>query len=314
MVWNVKLTLFVSALDQGQDEFMNEVADLQLLIESKPKDLGGFQVRRALPVAQKRFIGPFVFFDEMGPVDFKIGQGMDVRPHPHIGLSTLTYLFQGEIVHKDTLGVEQIIAPGAVNWMTAGSGVAHSERSAQEKRAHPQRLHGLQIWIALPKDQEEVTATFHHHSAKEIPELSIDGNQVRVVAGDVLGQRSPVRAYSPLVYLDVKLQRGKKFRMPMMGFELGVYVVSGSVQLGSKIVRTGSLGVFSNAEILELTTTENSQIMILGGKVFPEERHIWWNFVSSSKDRIERAKKDWREQNFGKIKGETELIPLPEDR
>lgn len=292
---------------------MKNSVPLAHVIEGKSKDLGGFQVRRVLPVARKRMVGPFIFFDHMGPVDFEIGNGMDVRPHPHIGLSTLTYLFEGEILHRDTLGMEQLISPGAVNWMTAGSGVAHSERSPMENRKSPQKLHGLQIWIALPKDQEEVKPSFHHHSHQSIPEIGYNGSEVRVVAGQFGNQKSPVQTYSELIYLDIKTAQGKTFEMMPVGLELAVYVVTGTIQIGDQVLKAGQMGVFPDLKVtVSYMALENAQVMLLGGRPFREERHIWWNFVSSSKERIEKAKEDWGNRQFGHIQGETEYIPLPE--
>ncbi len=257
-------------------------------------------------------VGPFIFFDHMGPVDFEIGNGMDVRPHPHIGLSTLTYLFEGEALHRDTLGYEQLIKPGAVNWMTAGSGVAHSERSSSEARSVPQRLHGIQTWIALPKHLEELKATFFHHDQKEIPELSYKGSQVRVLAGTYERLTSPVCVHSPITYLEVKLAKGESFEFQREKHELAVYCVSEILSAGDKKVGEGALGVFQTGMAFKLKAEEASKFLILGGEVFPEQRHIWWNFVSSSKERIEKAKLEWQQQMFGTVKGEHEFIPLPE--
>jgi redox-sensitive bicupin YhaK (pirin superfamily) len=285
---------------------------LELVLDGKTKDLGsGFHVRRLLPEARRRSVGPFVFFDHMGPVDFEIGNGIDVRPHPHIGLSTLTYLFEGAIVHRDTLGVEMEIRPGAVNWMTAGSGVAHSERSSQDARTRPQRLHGLQLWVALPKALEETKASFNHYPASEIPEFSLQGCVVRVVVGDLEGHVSNVRASSPITYLDLDLAARGHFEMFRPEHELAVYVVSGALEVEGTRLGEGSLGVFQSGSKVLLRALEKSRAVILGGEPLAEPRHIWWNFVSSSRDRIERAKEDWVRGAFGSIRGETEFIPLP---
>lgn len=284
-----------------------------MIIDTKVKDLGGLTVRRALPQSFKRMIGPFIFFDHMGPVDFEIGNGIDVRPHPHIGLSTLTYLFAGEIIHRDTLGYEQAIQPGAVNWMTAGSGVTHSERSASEKRAHPQRLHGVQTWIALPREHEEHKPEFHHFSDKEIPEISYQGHKVRIIAGNLENIRSPVTTFSPLTYIHLEMARGSSLELPNFGHEIGVYCVRGRLDVNKNSLVGGQLytpDVNVNVN-LQIDVDDNSILLVLGGEPFPEERYIWWNFVSSSKDRLERAKADWRDQKFGSIQGETEFIPLP---
>lgn len=292
---------------------MSSLSNVEMLISAKPKDLGGgFIVRRSLPHMKRRMIGPFIFFDHMGPVDLQVGNGMDVRPHPHIGLSTLTYLFKGEIVHRDTLGFEQEIRPGAVNWMTAGSGVAHSERSSQTARQREQQIHGLQIWIALPKEAEEVKSSFHHHGEKDIPTLRYEGADIRVVAGEFEKLKSPVATYSDLVYLDLKLFRNQPLSLPHNGMDLGIYVVEGAVKVGDTVVQAGDMAALSKAQEIRIEPLEDTQAMLLGGTPFAEDRFIWWNFVSSSQERIEKAKQDWREQNFGKIRGETEFIPLPE--
>lgn len=286
---------------------------IELVLDGKTKDLGdGFNVKRLLPVAIRRAVGPFVFFDHMGPVDFKLGNGLDVRPHPHIGLSTLTYLFEGSIVHRDTLGVEMEIRPGAVNWMTAGSGVAHSERSPEDARANPARLHGLQLWVALPKEKEEVKASFEHYAAKDIPEFKLQGCVVRVVVGDLEKNTSPVRPSSPMIYLDLDLAVDGTFETDRPGDELAVYVVTGSVDVDGVRIQAGSLGIFKKGTRVLLKALEKTRAVILGGEALPEPRHMWWNFVSSSKGRIEIAKQDWRDGRFGSIRGETEFIPLPD--
>lgn len=291
---------------------MEPFAKIDVVISGARKDLGGgFLVRRTLPHMQKRMVGPFIFFDHMGPVDMQIGQGMDVRPHPHIGLSTLSYLFEGEILHRDTMGYEQIIRPGAVNWMTAGSGVAHSERSSETARTRPQRLHGLQIWIALPKESEEVSSTFDHYTEKDIPEFQHGNTKIRLVAGEFENYKSPVRTYSDLIYLDLNLVKGQPLELPASSFEQALYVVDGAVQVGNTLLREGDMGVFETGKPIRIEPQGNSRAMVLGGTPFAEPRHIWWNFVSSSKERIEQAKQDWVNKNFGQIKGETEFIPLP---
>lgn len=285
---------------------------IDLFISSKEKDLGGgFIVRRALPVMQRRMVGPFIFFDHMGPVELEVGHGMDVRPHPHIGLSTLTYLFEGEAVHRDTLGFEQVIRPGAVNWMTSGRGIAHSERSAQEARAQRQRLHGIQTWLALPIEHEEVEPSFHHHPEKNIPEISFNGMKVKIIAGEFEGQRSPVAVFSPTTYLEVQLEKSKTFEMNGEGQDLAVYLVSGRILVNGTDLQVGQLAVLKSGARPQISCHENSRFLILGGKPFAEQRHVFWNFVSSRKERIEQAKQDWLEQRFGRIRGETEFIPLP---
>jgi redox-sensitive bicupin YhaK (pirin superfamily) len=292
---------------------VSNFAKIDLLIQAQPKNLGDFTVRRSLPYKTKRMVGPFIFFDHMGPVELAIHHGMDVRPHPHIGLSTLTYLFEGEIIHKDTLGVDQAIRPGAVNWMTAGSGVAHSERSSQLARQKPQNVHGLQIWIALPKEKEEISATFHHHEEKSIPVIREQESTVKVIAGGYNKEISPVGIHSDLIYLNISLYKGKIFLFPSNTMELAVYVVDGNIEIGDQVLPAGSMAVVEMNKDIKIHPLTDASIMILGGKPFEEPRHIWWNFVSSSKERIERAKQDWKNNLFGSIKGEVEFIPLPEN-
>lgn len=293
------------------------ISPIELLIDPAARDLGGFPVRRALPTARRRTVGPFVFLDQMGPVELQIGAGMDVRPHPHIGLSTLTYLLEGEILHRDTLGFEQSIRPGAVNWMTAGAGIAHSERSSTESRRSVQKIHGLQTWIALPKEHEETTPSFRHHAAGDIPEVTRDGCVIRVIAGDFESQRSPVGVFSPVTYLDLQIPAGVVFSSPTRGHELSVFVVAGEVFVGEGVVRAGQLAVLGAGPLMEFRASRDSRIFVLGGAALPEPRHIWWNFVSSSRERLEQAKLDWadpdrRESAFGRISGESEFALLPE--
>lgn len=285
--------------------------NFSLVIDSKSKDLGGFVIRRSLPVAQRRMVGPFIFFDHMGPAEIEIGNGMDVRPHPHIGLSTLTYLYEGEIVHRDTLGFEQNIRSGEVNWMTAGRGVAHSERSSQEARSMKQKIHGIQIWIALPKEFEEVAPSFHHHSYKDIPELSVDGSQVRIIAGSFEGLKSPVSVYSDLTYLDVRMKSSQKFEFHKPDHDLAIYCSDGVISLGDQKLVAGQLGILEKGHDVDIQALGESKVLVFGGQPFPEPRHIWWNFVSTSKERIEQAKLEWTQQQYGAVKGETEYLPLP---
>lgn len=294
----------------------NRPAPVEQVILPKVHDLGdGFTVRRALPSAQRRMVGPFVFFDEMGPVTFRPGEGQDVRPHPHIGLSTLTYLYDGEILHRDHLGNVQPIRAGAVNWMTAGSGIVHSERTSPERRAAGGGLFGQQIWIALPCAAEETAPSFTHHPADTIPSTQGDGVTANLVAGSAFGLRSPVATFSDLMYVDVVLDDGARFQVPAEHAERAAFVVSGAISIAgqSGSFEESRLVVFApGAEIL-VTAHGATRLMLLGGEPFPEQRWIWWNFVSSSKDRIEQAKADWREGRFPTIPGETEFIPLPPD-
>jgi redox-sensitive bicupin YhaK (pirin superfamily) len=290
---------------------------VELTIEPRARDLGSLIVRRVLPSASRRMIGPFIFFDEMGPVVMAPGQGLDVRPHPHIGLATITYLFEGEIMHRDSLGFVQPIRPGAVNLMTAGRGIVHSERSGDD-RAVESRLHGLQLWIALPDANEEVEPSFLHYAADALPELELGGTRIRVVMGQAYGHASPVMSYSPLLYLDARLPAGATFALPAEHRERAAYVVSGTVDVeGDR--RDGRDGRYSAGVLLvaregahlELAAREASRIVVIGGEPIGP-RHIWWNFVSSSKSRIEQAKDDWRAMRLGKVPGDDEFIPLPE--
>ncbi len=282
----------------------------QLTIPSREADIGGLKVRRLLPWRERRMVGPFVFLDHMGPADFAPAQGIDVPPHPHIGLATLTYLFEGEVVHRDTLGSHQAIAPGDVNWMAAGRGIAHSERSGE--RAHHRRMNGLQSWVALPKEDEESAPAFWHHAAKEIPNIERPGVALRVVAGEAYGVTSPVSTFSPLFYVEARMAAGARLELPDNYEERGAYVMSGETTIAGSRVQAGTLPVFEPGKIVIEAQTQ-AHIMLMGGAPLPELRFIWWNFVSSSKDRIEQAKEDWKAGKFGTIPGdEKEFVPLPE--
>lgn len=279
------------------------------LIEAKQKDLGGFQVRRSLPHATQRMVGPFIFFDHAGPAQLPPGEGIDVRPHPHIGLATLSYLFSGELVHRDSLGVHMVIKPGAVNLMTAGAGIVHSERSGEDRDRDAQ-LELMQSWIALPNDLEEIEPCFDHYPEEGLPEYRTEGVTARLIMGEGFGERSPVKTYSPTHYATVELAQGASLELPSEPNELAVYVVAGDAQLGGTPLSTGTLGVIED-EARVLAAHSSVRAMILGGEPLGE-RHIWWNFVSSSKDRIEQAKEDWRSGRFDPVPGETDFIPLPD--
>ncbi|MET4805095.1 pirin family protein [Limibacillus sp. MBR-115] len=283
-----------------------------LEIKPRSRDLGGFSVRRILPVAECRAVGPFVFFDEMGPADFAPGTGIDVRPHPHIGLSTITYLFQGEILHRDSLGYVQPIRPGAVNWMTAGRGIVHSERTAPEVRAADATLHGIQAWIALPTDKEEVEPSFQHCSEAELPTIELDGVRLRLLAGRAYGQTAPVAVQSSLFYLDANLDAGARLALPSAYEARAIYPISGEGNLDGRPLAPGVMSVLRPGGAPVLQAESPMRVMLLGGEPFPEERFIWWNFVSSRKDRIERAKADWKEGRFDAVPDDDEFIPLPE--
>ncbi len=286
---------------------------VELIIEGRRRDIGGFEVRRILPFAKRRMVGPFIFLDEMGPAELPAGQGIDVRPHPHIGLSTVTYLFAGEIMHRDSLGVVQAIRPGAVNWMTAGRGIVHSERSGAEARAAASPLHGLQSWIALPLAQEERAPDFSHHPEQDLPQVAGDGVSLRLIAGRAYGETSPVPVFSDLFYLDAVLKAGAVFRLPEEHPERAVYVVDGAVSLGGRRVEPGSMAVVKPGGAPAVTAGPASRVMLLGGAPLEGERHIWWNFVASTKERIELAKAAWPAGRFYPVPGDDEVIPLPED-
>jgi len=283
-----------------------------LLIQPKSRDIGGFSVRRLLPHAGRRTVGPFIFFDHMGPAKFAAGQGMDVRPHPHIGLATVTYLFSGEIVHRDSLGYVQPIRPGDVNWMTAGSGIAHSERTDPARRDGTEILHGIQTWVALPKASEEIAPAFVHHPAATLPEMNDGGVHLRVIAGTAYGRRSPVEVFQPTLYVAITLQAGAKIKLDDTHEERCLYVAEGGIELGGAAYTEGDMLVLKPRAEAVVTATAPARLMLAGGAPLDGKRHIWWNFVSSSAERIEQAKRDWREGRFAKVTGETEFIPLPE--
>jgi redox-sensitive bicupin YhaK (pirin superfamily) len=287
---------------------------LELVIEARIRDLGdGFRVRRLLPAAERRMVGPFIFFDHMGPVRMELGRGLDVRPHPHINLATVTYLFEGEILHRDSLGTVQPIQPGALNWMTAGRGIVHSERSPAAARAAGVQLHGLQLWVALPRAQEEVPPSFQHYAAQDLPALKRDGAQLRVIAGRAYGASAPVRVLSPLFYVEAQLESGAALPLPEEHAGRAAYVVEGSVGCEGETHGPGRMLVFREGAASQLQAREPSRVMLLGGAPLDGDRRVWWNFVSSSADRIERAKQDWREGRFPKVPGdEVEFIPLPD--
>ncbi|TGK15267.1 pirin family protein [Leptospira fluminis] len=281
-------------------------------LTGKLKDLGdGFTVRRILPNIETRAVGPFVFLDHMGPVSLKTGEELLVRSHPHIGLSTVTYLYDGVVLHKDTLGTRQIIRPYEVNWMTAGSGIAHSEHSQPDPEY--QILEGIQTWAALPQEYEETPPEFFHYGRDEFPELSGGGWELRLIAGSFLGEVSPVKTYSPLFYADFEIEPGAEVELPVPSSqEAAVYVARGSLDAEGRIVGVGEMAVYPLGGSIKFRAETATRAILLGGEPLPERKHLWWNFVSSSLDRIERAKKEWKEDRFGTVPGETDRIPLPE--
>ena len=291
-------------------------SELEVVIVPRTHDLGdGFEVRRALPSRERRMVGPFVFLDQMGPHVFRSGQGLDVRPHPHIGLATVTYLLEGEILHRDSLGSVQAIRPGDVNWMHAGRGIVHSERTAQETRRHESSLAGLQAWVALPRAQEETDPAFQHIGMAELPVEEGEGVSVRLIAGSLLGRRSPAPTSSDMFYADARLEPGARLHLPAEYPEQAIYIAQGTLDLG----RDGSFGagqllVIKPGQELTLAAggAEPARVVLLGGEPMEGPRYLPWNFGSSSSERIEQAKEDWREQRFAMVPGETEFIPLPE--
>lgn len=291
------------------------MSNIQLIIEERAADIGNFLVGRLLPFRQKRAVGPFVFIDHMGPAKLSDHQNLDVGPHPHIGLSTLTYLFEGAIMHRDSIGSMVEIQPGAVNWMTSGKGVVHSERTPEYLRHSEKSLHGLQIWVALPKELEEMEPSFTHIEANEIPEWTENGVHYKLVAGEAFGKKSPVPVYSPLYFLEIKTKEAATISIGDQLFgESALYILEGSIKEGEETFGPKQILIAKNTELCSFEMAENSTVYIFGGEAFPEERFIFWNFVSSRKERIEEAKKAWIEQTFPKIEGETGFVPLPEPK
>jgi redox-sensitive bicupin YhaK (pirin superfamily) len=282
------------------------------IIDARARDLGGFAVGRVLPSAEQRLVGPFIFFDHMGPAEFPPDTGMDVRPHPHVNLATVTYLFEGEIVHRDSLGSEQTIRPGAINWMTAGRGIVHSERTPAELRRTGFRVHGLQLWVALPKELEETEPDFRHYPAESLPRRDLNGVSVCVMAGSAYGMTSPVRTLSRLLYVEAVMPAGTELAVPPEE-ERAAYVVDGVIACGAERASAGRMLVFAEGSSPVLRAETRARVVLIGGAPIDGPRHVYWNFVSSSKERIERAKVDWREGRFPKVPGdEEELIPLPD--
>jgi redox-sensitive bicupin YhaK (pirin superfamily) len=286
---------------------------VSLVVDSRPRDLGGgFVVRRTLPSPRRRLVGPFIFFDQMGPVDLPPGQGLDVRPHPHIALATVTYLFAGEIEHRDSLGSHQTIRPGDVNWMIAGRGIAHSERSGAQTRRDGMRLHGIQSWVALPKEHEETEPRFDHYPRASLPRVERPGVQLDVIAGTAFGARSPAPVLSPTFYVHALLEDGATLVIDSEHEERAVYVVEGELEIDGERYGAGLMPILSGGVDVTVRAQGPTRAMLLGGAKIEGERHIFWNFVSSSEERIERAKSDWREHKFPLVPGdEKEFIPLP---
>ena len=303
---------FFSAKDPALGDARSSDAVAQIIVP-RSVDLGGFQVHRALPSARSRMVGPFIFFDHFGPAVFRAGDGVDVRPHPHIGLATVTYLFDGEIVHRDSLGTAMPIRPGAVNWMTAGRGIVHSERTAADRRDGGEPLHGLQLWVALPLDDEETAPAFAHTAAADIPQLSDDGLTLRVIAGTMHGLRSPVVTSWDTVFAEARMQAGAHPPIEPSYEERALYVITGEVEIGSDRHGSEQLLVLKPGDRIDVKAIGDAHVIVVGGAAMDGPRHIWWNFVSSRKERIEAAKADWKAGRFALVPGDTaEFIPLPD--
>ena len=286
---------------------------IEKVIVPRSHDLGGFQVRRALPAIGQRMVGPFIFFDQMGPAEFHLGEGLDVRPHPHIGLSTVTYLFDGEIMHRASLGTALAIKPGAVNLMTAGRGIVHSERTGLEARATGPKLYGIQAWLALPKTHEEVAPEFKHHGAQDLPRIVEGGKRISLIMGSAYGQTSPVQFPWDALYAEAVLSPGSILPLDPDYDERAIYIVSGKVDIAGEEFGAGQLLVFKPGDRISILAIDQSRVMIVGGEPMDGPRNIWWNFVSSSKERIEQAKHEWKTGRFDTVPGdESEFIPLPE--
>lgn len=285
---------------------------IQHLIEPHVQDLGGFEARRLLPSDTLALIGPFIFFDHLGPAVFPPGKGVDVRPHPHINLATVTYLFEGALMHRDSLGSVREIRPGAVNWMTAGRGIVHSERSPDSERSREVTLHGIQTWVALPNEHEETEPCFRHYPATDLPTWEELGVSFVLIAGAAYNRQSPVQTFSPILYLDVKLTPGSHFTLPGGYSERAVYSVTPGLEIDGVPLEQHRLAAINAGKDIRISADGEARCILIGGEPVGE-RHKWWNFVSSNLDRIEQAKQDWRSGRFGQVPGETEFIPLPEE-
>ena len=285
-------------------------SSIRYLLAPEEKDLGGFVVRRLLPGDLLKAVGPFVFYDHLGPAWFAPGQGIDVRPHPHIGLATITYLFEGEILHRDSLGTIEPIRPNEINWMTAGRGIVHSERTPPEVRSAGHTLHALQLWVALPTNDEETTPAFFHYDASELPETSDSDRSIRVMIGEAFGISSPVKTWSPTLYVEVNLKAGASVTLPDHIEERAVYTIAGELKAKATRLPLHTMTVFDRSPVIELVAREDTRLVIIGGTPLGK-RTVWWNLVASRKELIEKAKENWREGRFPKVPGETEFIPLP---
>jgi redox-sensitive bicupin YhaK (pirin superfamily) len=285
---------------------------IKAVLKPHLRDVGSLTVRRVLPAMAARLIGPFIFFDHMGPATLAPGVGLDVRPHPHIGLATVTYLFEGAIMHRDSLGSEQKIVPGDVNWMTAGRGIVHSERTPDEDRGLGGAIHGIQTWVALPLAHEDDEPSFEHHAASTLPEIERNGVRLRVIAGTAFGQSAPTTTFSGTLYVAAHFAPGSSFALEPEHDERGAYLVEGDLAIDGEALEAGQMAVLAPGETVTLASTKGATVMLLGGEKIDGERYIEWNFVASSREKIERARLAWTNQQMGKVPGETEWIPLPE--
>ncbi|MCC5975650.1 MAG: pirin family protein [Rubellimicrobium sp.] len=311
MSWN-------PALDPGCPDEV-DVDAIETLIIPRARDLGGFEVRRALPAPKRQMVGPFIFFDQAGPAELLTGQGIDVRPHPHIGLGTVTYLYRGDFHHRDSTGADQIITPGALNWMVAGRGVTHSERTSAAARSGPNGLFGIQTWLALPDTHEDVAPSFEHHGKDTLPMIEDHGVSVRLILGSAYGKTAPATMLAETFYADVTLEAGSRFPMPDDHEDRGIYIVEGSISVAGQGFEAGRMMVFRPGDRITVAAGDRgARLMILGGATFSDPRYIWWNFVASSRGRIEAAKAEWRAANWGKgrfdlpVDDREEHIPLPD--
>ncbi|GAB1261241.1 pirin family protein [Aurantivibrio plasticivorans] len=286
---------------------------VELSILPKERDLGGFSVRRVLPAAKRKMIGPWIFFDHMGPANFPPGEGIDVRPHPHINLATVTYLFEGEMFHRDSLGNALAICPGDINLMIAGKGIVHSERQRDEVKRANHHIEGLQLWLALPESDEEMEPEFHHYNASDLPETTVDGVPVKVLIGSAYGVTSPVKAFAETLYVEANLKQGQSLSLPESTEQRGLYIVDGRLNTNGNELEAYSMTIFHPGKVATVTAEIDTKLVIIGGEPLPL-RHLWWNFVSSRQERIESAKNNWKNGRFPKVPGdEIEFIPLPED-
>jgi hypothetical protein len=291
---------------------------IETLIVPRARDIGAFEVRRALPAPKRQMVGPFIFFDQMGPAEFVTDQGMDVRPHPHVGLATVTYLYEGGVYHRDSLGTAMEIEPGAVNWMIAGRGITHSERTAPERRRAGERLFGIQTWVALPDAAEDAEPGFEHVAREGLPELEGEGKRVRLILGSLYGALAPVRTFTEMFYADVALEAGVRIPLPADHEDRGIYVVEGAIEIAGETYEAGRMMVFRPGDEITVTAARPARLMMLGGETLPGPRYIWWNFVASSQERIEEAKRAWAAGDWehGRFRlppdDDGEFIPLPE--